>query len=52
MTGMKSVVINLEDYILQQALKGLFLKIAEREKMIRTDVKARSSSLLQRVFKK
>ncbi len=52
MTGMKSVAINLEDYILQQALKGLFLKIAEREKMIRTDVKARSSSLLQRVFKK
>jgi len=52
MTGMKSVVINLEDYILQQALKGLFLKIAEHEKRIRTDVKARGSNLLKRVFNK
>ncbi len=50
MTGMKSVVINLEDYILQQALKGLFLKIAAREKSIRMDANARGSDLLKRVF--
>ena len=42
--------VKLEDYILEQALKGMFLKIAEREKDIRTNVKARVTPLLQKVF--
>ena len=48
--GMKKVDVKLEDYILEQALKGMFLKIAEREKDIRTNAKARVTPLLQKVF--
>jgi hypothetical protein len=48
--GLKKVDVRLEDYILEQALKGLFLKIAEREKDIRTNAKARVTPLLQKVF--
>jgi len=50
MTGMKVVDVKLEDYILQQALKGLFLKIAEREKDIRNNAHAQVSNLLKKVF--
>ncbi len=50
MTGMKVVDVKLEDYILQQALKGMFLKIADREKDIRTNANARVTTLLKRVF--
>ncbi len=50
LTGMKVVKVKLEDYILQQALKGMFLKIAEREKDIRTNANARVTTLLKRVF--
>ena len=49
-TGMKVVEVKLEDYIVQQALKGLFLKIAEREKDIRTNANARVTTILKRVF--
>jgi len=48
--GMKTVDVKLEDYILQKALDGLFLKIAEREKDIRTNANARVTTLLKRVF--
>ncbi len=48
--GLKTVNVKLEDYILEQALKGLFLKIADREKDIRTDVNARVTPLLKKVF--
>lgn len=48
--GMKPVDIKLEDYILQRALDGLFLKIEEREKDIRTNANARVTTLLKRVF--
>ena len=48
--GLKTVNVKLEDYILEQALKGMFLKIAEREKDIRTDVNARVTPLLKKVF--
>jgi hypothetical protein len=44
------VDVKLEDYILQQALKGMFVKIAEREKDIRTNANARVTTLLKRVF--
>jgi len=48
--GLKKVDVKLEDYILEQALKGMFVKIAEREKDIRTNVKSRVTPLLQKVF--
>ena len=48
--GFKKVDVKLEDYILQQALNGLFLKIEEREKDIRTNANARVTSILKRVF--
>lgn len=47
---LKTVDVKLEDYILQQALKGMFLKIAEREKDIRTNTNARVTTLLKKVF--
>ena len=50
MAGMKTVDVKLEDYMLQQALKGMFLKISEREKDIRTNAKARVTTLLKKVF--
>lgn len=48
--GMKTVDVQLEDYMIQKALDGLFLKIAEHEKDIRTDANARVTTLLKRVF--
>ena len=48
--GLKTVDVKLEDYILQQALNGMFLKIEEREKDIRTNTNARVTGLLKRVF--
>ena len=48
--GMKMVEVKLEDYLLQQALKGMFLKIEEREKDIRNNANARVTTLLQKVF--
>lgn len=48
--GMKPVDVKLEDYLLQKALDGLFLKIEEREKDIRTNANARVTAMLKRVF--
>lgn len=48
--GLKTVDVKLEDYLLQKALDGMFLKIADREKDIRTNVNARVTGLLKRVF--
>ena len=48
--GLKPVDVKLEDYILQRALDGMFLKIEEREKDIRTNANARVTALLKRVF--
>ena len=50
MAGFKKVDVKLEDYLLQQALNGLFLKIEEREKDIRTNANARVTNILKRVF--
>ncbi len=49
-TGLKTVDVKLEDYLLQEALKGMFHKIEEREKDIRNNASARVTSLLKRVF--
>lgn len=48
--GMKTVDVKLEDYLLQKALDGLFLKIEDREKDIRNNANARVTALLKRVF--
>ncbi len=48
--GLEPVNISLENYLTEQALNGLFLKIAEEEKQIRTDPVARVTNLLKRVF--
>lgn len=52
MASLKPVDVKLEDYLLQQALNGMFLKIADREKDIRNNVNARVTGLLKRVFGK
>ncbi|HYQ58093.1 MAG TPA: DUF4197 domain-containing protein [Draconibacterium sp.] len=49
-TGLKEVDTQLEDYLTQKALEGVFLKIAEEEKQIRQDPAARVTSLLRKVF--
>lgn len=43
---------DLDDYVTNQALKGLFNKVAEEEKNIRRNKLARSSDLLKKVFAK
>ncbi|WP_417885712.1 DUF4197 domain-containing protein [Zunongwangia sp.] len=42
---------DLSDYVTTQALDGVYTMIAVEEKEIRTDLSARTTSLLQRVFK-
>lgn len=42
--------LDLDGYVTQKALDGLFLKIAEEEKRIRENPVARSSELLKKVF--
>ncbi len=41
---------NLEDYVTDKALDGLFLVIADEEKKIRQDPAARTTELLRKVF--
>lgn len=41
---------DLGSYVTERALNGLFTKVQEQEKKIRTDVSARSSKLLKDVF--
>lgn len=48
--GFKTVNVDLDDYLTNKALDGVFLKVADEEKKIRTEVSARVSPLLQKVF--
>lgn len=48
--GMKSVNVNLEEYVTEKALDALFVKVAAEEKEIRTDPVARVNAILQKVF--
>jgi len=41
---------DLDDYVTRKALDGLFMKIAEQEKLIRENPVARTTDLLQKVF--
>jgi len=50
-TLMEKVNTDLEDYVTNQAIDGLFVLIAEEEKNIRNNPKARVSKILQKVFK-
>jgi hypothetical protein len=43
--------LDLDNYVTQRALDGLFLLIADEEQRIRRDPAARTSELLRRVFK-
>jgi len=43
---------SLDDYVTQQALKGMFSMVEKKEKSIRTNVSARSTDLLKKVFAK
>jgi len=47
---MKTVNVNLEDYVTEKALDALFVKVAAEEKLIRTDPAARVNDLLKKVF--
>ncbi|MEO8591479.1 MAG: DUF4197 domain-containing protein [Flavobacteriales bacterium] len=49
-TGAKAVDPDLDAYVTQKAIDGLFVLIAEEEARIRKDPMARTSDLLQRVF--
>ena len=49
---MKPVNVNLDEYVTDKALDALFIKVAAEEKAIRTDPKARITTLLQNVFGK
>jgi len=48
--GLQPVQVKLDEYLTQKALDGLFLKISEQERMIRTDPVARVTGLLKKVF--
>lgn len=43
---------DLDDYVTTEALKGLFDMVGKEEKKIRTDISARTTDLLRRVFAK
>ncbi len=49
---MKTDTLNLDSYVTNKALDGLFYMIGEEEKKIRTDPAARVTELLKKVFKK
>lgn len=48
--GLKTVNVNLTDYVTEKALDALFVKVAAEEKSIRTNPLARVNDLLKKVF--
>lgn len=48
--GLKSVETDISAYVTSKALDGLFLKVAEEERLIRKDPAARVTALLKQVF--
>ena len=46
----KPVEPNLTKYVTQQAINGLFVKVGDKEKEIRTNIAARTTTLLKSVF--
>lgn len=49
-TGAKAVDPDLDQYVTQKAIDGLFVMLADEEKKIRKDPLARTTELLRRVF--
>lgn len=45
-----SLVFDVDQYVLDNTLKGLFYVVAEEERKIRTDPAARVTDLLKEVF--
>ncbi|MFO8001141.1 MAG: DUF4197 domain-containing protein [Marinilabilia sp.] len=50
MANLETIETELDRYLTEQALDGLFLKLAQEEEQIRQDPAARVTDLLQRVF--
>ena len=50
LAGLDEVNTELDAYVTTKGLNGLFIKVADEEKDIRTDVTARVTDLLERVF--
>lgn len=50
LTGAKAVDPDLDQYVTQKAIDGLFVMLADEEKKIRKDPLARTTDLLRRVF--
>ena len=48
--SLQPVNTNLGEYVTGKALDGLFVKVADKEKGIRTDVSQRTTDLLRKVF--
>ena len=48
--GFEEVNADLDDYLTNRALDGMFLKVQNEEKKIRTNVSARITPLLEKVF--
>jgi hypothetical protein len=50
LTNLKTVNTDLDDYLTNRALTGMFMKVEQEEYKIRKEVSARVSPILQRVF--
>ncbi|WP_369015571.1 DUF4197 family protein [Escherichia coli] len=50
MSSMLGDKADLNSYVTQKALDGLYLRVGDEEKAIRTDPAARSTDLLKKVF--
>lgn len=48
--GLTTVKTDLVDYLTDKAVDGIFVKVAEQEKKIRTDANERTTALLRKVF--
>ncbi len=49
-SNLKPVNVNLEVYVTQKALDGIFIKVADEERLIRKNPSARVNDLLRKVF--
>ena len=50
LAGFSPVNTDLDDFLTNRALDGMFLKVEDEEKKIRTNISARISPLLKKVF--
>jgi hypothetical protein len=50
MAGFEPVNVDLDDYLTRRALDGMYLKVAAEELKIRTEVSARITPLMKKVF--